>query len=125
MSAPATVQKQLCQDLAVAFTLHVVITQHSCIFKLFLSFQPGGCSNQEEQHHGREHKDHRLCVDVGSLFKSPDSKHAANPQLPPRFTSSAEQTENYFGYFMVNEEMFLGEGGNREENSSEEMKEKK
>lgn len=54
---------------------------------------------------------------MGSLFKCPDSKHAANPQLPPRFT---EQTENYFGYFMVNEEMFLGEGGNREE-----MKEKK
>lgn len=54
---------------------------------------------------------HALCVDVGPLFKSPDSKHAANPQLPPRLTSSAEQTENYFGYFMVNEETFVGEGG--------------
>lgn len=47
---------------------------------------------------------------MGPLFKSPDSKHAAKPQLPPRFTSSAEQIENYFGHFMVNEEMFVGEG---------------
>lgn len=38
-----------------------------------------------------------------------------NPQLPLRFTSSAEQTENYFGYFMVNEETFVWRGS-REEN---------
>lgn len=62
---------------------------------------------------------------MGPLFKFPDSRHAANPQLPPRFRGSAEQTENYFGYFMVNEETFVGEKGNREENSSGEMKEKK
>lgn len=44
-------------------------------------------------------------------FKSPDSKHAANPQLLSQLTSSAGQRKNYFGYFMVNEKTFVGNGG--------------